>query len=389
LFSLLQFTAPESILAGKSIAYSQYKKPFAAKDVYFAWGKGQSCYYADAWSQVTWSSQSSTSQFHLYSYKREDDLTPYDILSGDNIFVYCMSNGKPVILFGLMLSDEINPEQGWTPYNRNLHSDFHHDVNATYKVASKKSHKPPNAPTVLLSPNTIPPPIGVQCSCTPAPDPTFLGCFRDSSSRTLPFYFGQLNKDDCINTCKSNGYHFAGRQHSNECWCGNSNSDGLADYDENDYAKYGPSSACQCDAGNQGSWVNCVYKVPPTAPEYVNNHFQCDDGYTGWCQANYDCLSSFNKGSWEDGCGLKGIAKKWETRNNWRVKVPPSTDCQVVTPQDLVMWVTQTLNWNYTKNDYDIPVISSQVVTKGFNFLCEPPPDKQDAVVIVSVCGLL
>jgi hypothetical protein len=81
--------------------------------VYFAWGKGQTCNYADAWTQVTWSTQSSSSQFHLYSYRREDDLTPYDILAGDNIFLYCMGNGKPIILFGLMFTDEINIEQGW------------------------------------------------------------------------------------------------------------------------------------------------------------------------------------------------------------------------------------------------------------------------------------
>lgn len=272
-----------------------------------------------------------------------------------------------------------------TPYNRNLHSNFRNDVNATFKVASKKSHKPPNAPTLLLSPNTVPPPIGVQCTCTPPPDPTFLGCFKDSSSRALPVYVGTLNQDECINSCRSRGYHFAGQQYYNECWCGNSNIDGLASYEENDYAKYGPSTTCTCfDPSFKGHWVNCVYQIPPTSPEYVNNHFQCDDGYSGWCKANYDCLSAFSQGSWEDGCGIKGIAKKWEYRNNWRVQVPPVDNCKVTSPEDLVQWITDPSHWDYNRNDYDFPSISS-VAFKTSRFVCAPPADNTNAAVTVSM----
>jgi len=277
------------------------------------------------------------------------------------------------------------PRHRRTPYNRNLHSNFHNVVNATFKVASKKSHKPPNAPTVLLSPNTVPPTVSVQCTCIPPPNPQFLGCFRDSSTRALPFYAGQMNKDDCINTCRANGYHYAGRQHANECWCGNANSDGLASYEENDYAKYGPSTACACDDPSFiGGWLNCVYSVPPVIPDYINNHFQCADGYKGWCKAKYDCLSAFDKGSWDDGCGIKGVAKKWEYRNNWRVQIPPSDNCKIVTPQDLVNWIADTTHWSFTKNDYDVPVISSQA-SKSSSFICAPPPEIEDKTVAVSL----
>jgi hypothetical protein len=287
-----------------------------------------------------------------------------------------------IVLFLLLIS---LPRHRRTPYNRNLHSNFHNVVNATFKVASKKSHKPPNAPTVLLSPNTIPPLVDVQCTCTPPPEPTFIGCFRDSSNRALPVYVGVHNANDCINTCRANGYHYAGRQYSNECWCGNSNSDGLASYEESDYAKYGSSTACTCDDPSfLGNWVNCVYRVPPLTPEYINNHFQCDDGYGGWCKANYDCLSAFNKGSWEDGCGIKGIAKKWEYRNNWRLQIPPSNNCKIVTSDDLVNWVKDTSHWSFTRNDYDVPVISSQA-SKSSSFVCAPPPENVDTSVTVSL----
>jgi hypothetical protein len=382
----VKFTAPETILAGRSIAYSQFKKPFATKDVYFAWGKGQYCYYADAWTQVTWTDQNSPSQFHLYSYSRETDMTPYNILSGDNIFVYCMGGGKPVILFGLMLTDEINEEQGWTPYNRNLHSEFHNTVSATFKVASRKSHKPPDAPSIVLSPYEIPPIMDVMCTCSAPPAPYYLGCFKDSADRVLPFYKGQMSKDACIAACMAGGYHYAGLQGYSFCYCGSADTS-LSDYEDMSYASLGPSTACvDCEAPGsfQGHWVQCVYKLPPTGPDFINNHFQCSDGDQGWCKANYDCLSPFKKGDWEDGCGIKGIAKQWEYRNNWRLKTPSYSDCKVQSSADLVNWVTEPSQWGFTKRDYDYPAITSQVVTNGFNFLCEPPPDQTDEVINVS-----
>lgn len=377
----VQFTAPNDITGGQTIAYSQFKKPFSPKDVYFAFGKGQYCYYADAWTQVTWTSQSSTSQFHLYSYDRDMDMTPYDILSGDNIFLYCMAGNQKVFLFGLMLSDEISQEQGWTPYNRDLHSDFHKNVNPTFKIASKKSHMAPNTPSLLLSPLTVPPPKGVMCQCSPPLEPSFLGCFKDGPDRALPVFMGAYkSKADCISACRMSGYHFAGRQWTEECWCGGLDKS-LSDYEDLSYAKWGPSTGCACDSPNIGGWLSCVYKLPPLGDNFTNNFFQCDDGYAGWCKESNDCLSPFNKGLWDDGCGVQGVAKKWQYRNNWRLATPPYTDCKVTTAEALVNWVTDARKWNYTQHDFDYPSISSQVVTSGFNFLCTPPPDKTDEVV--------
>ncbi len=152
---------------------------------------------------------------------------------------------------------------------------------------------------------------GIMCSCTPPPIPYFIGCFNDSQERALPYFAGQKSlTKDCIDACRNSGYHFAGRQAYGECWCGGANSEGLADYDEMNYAKYGPSNECKCIFDqNIGFWVNCVYKVPPTTPEYNNNHFTCADKYSGWCKASDDCLSSFYKGSWDNGCGVKEESK--------------------------------------------------------------------------------
>jgi len=374
----VKFTAPSTILPGESIAYSQFKRPFTSKDVYFAFGRGPYCNYADSWTQITWSSQTSDSQFHLYSYSRSTDMTPHDILTGDNIFTYCMSNGKPVILFGLMLTDDSTPEQGWTPYNRNLHSDRKEDVDFSFKVASKKSHKPPNAPAILISPKTIPPKDGVQCTCTDRPEPQYLGCFMDSSERAIPDFYGTMSKVECIQFCLDRGYHYAGRQWTQECWCGGDKS--LSDFGDTGYARYGQydDSSCDCEGPNIGPWRNCVYKLPPTNPDFLNNHFSCDDNTIGWCSQSDDCLQTFVKGFWTDGCGHAGVAEKWQYRNNWRLKVP---QCDMVPSEDLSAWATTPANWYYTEKDTDFPLISSQVVTDGFNFLCLPPPDKRDGAL--------
>merc|ERR1719296_462563 len=91
-------------------------------------------------------------------------------------------------------------------------------------------------------------------------------CFKDSSDRDLPYFQGNLNKDDCYEACKAKGYLFMGKQADNECWCGNF------------YGKHGSSSACtNCSqqSGYYGPWVNCVSAIhyapsvnPTSYPSY-------------------------------------------------------------------------------------------------------------------------
>jgi hypothetical protein len=57
----------------------------------------------------------------------------------------------------------------------------------------------------------------------------------------------------------------------------------------------------------------------------------------------------------------------------------------MVPSEDLSAWATTPANWDYTEKDTDFPLISSQVVTDGFNFLCLPPPDKRDGALQVSI----
>jgi hypothetical protein len=97
---------------------------------------------------------------------------------------------------------EINEEQGWTSYNRNLHSEFHNTVDATFKVASKKSHKPPDAPSIVLSPYEIPPIMDVMCTCSAPSAPHSLDCFKDSANRLLPVYKNAcMSKDALLLAC--------------------------------------------------------------------------------------------------------------------------------------------------------------------------------------------
>lgn len=79
----------------------------------------------------------------------------------------------------------------------------------------------------------------------------YMGCYKDKQSRDLPYVItgSGFSKDTCLKECKSHGYQYFGRQYDGQCFCGNS------------YGKYGPTSGCDCDGDNIGSWKNCVYKI--------------------------------------------------------------------------------------------------------------------------------
>ena len=80
----------------------------------------------------------------------------------------------------------------------------------------------------------------------------YLGCFRDAQDRALPVRInGSLSLSDCLSTCSSQGYKYAGRQYLGECYCGNS-----------DYDKHGQSDKCNaCDSVNVGAYKSCVYEL--------------------------------------------------------------------------------------------------------------------------------
>jgi len=57
----------------------------------------------------------------------------------------------------------------------------------------------------------------------PKPDYKYLGCYKDSSDRALPYYTGNHSFDSCYSTCKDLGWEQFGRQHNGQCFCGGTN----------------------------------------------------------------------------------------------------------------------------------------------------------------------
>jgi len=147
----------------------------------------------------------------------------------------------------------------------------------------------------------------------------FLGCFNDDPDyRALPAYqVGIYESTACVDKCVSKGYDYAGIQHYGECWCGSA---------KDDYAKYGTSTECNCNAlkgENSGKMINCVYKVPtleygqrcsdgPTA-----NSQQCKSGLCGDnCSiAQGSCMCPVSETSDGKCLGEYGIFEKGENEN--------------------------------------------------------------------------
>ncbi|XP_066275476.1 uncharacterized protein [Branchiostoma lanceolatum] len=123
--------------------------------------------------------------------------------------------------------------------------------------------------------------------CTgPVSRAVYIGCYKDTSSRTFPG--GRLHDNQkmtaalCINHCSGLGYNYAATQYSNECFCGN----------EANFAQLEPprpesecNRPCAGDTNEKcgGAWRNSVYKLPGRAPSVG---YSCGDGlnkFNGRC----------------------------------------------------------------------------------------------------------
>ncbi|PHH82635.1 hypothetical protein CDD82_5361 [Ophiocordyceps australis] len=104
-------------------------------------------------------------------------------------------------------------------------------------------------------------------------DWSYLGCFQDATDRTLvgatsvEVLRGDMNKTRCIGHCFSQGYHFAGTEYSQECWCGTSmRQDAVKLSDEACNMKcQGDQEATLCG----GEWAVSVYMCQ--APRAADN----------------------------------------------------------------------------------------------------------------------
>ncbi|KAI8480871.1 hypothetical protein Bbelb_413850 [Branchiostoma belcheri] len=97
----------------------------------------------------------------------------------------------------------------------------------------------------------------------------YVGCYKDTSSRTFPAVriqnYKNMTNTLCINHCAGQGYTYAVTQYSYECSCG----------DEANFAQLEPKRPeHECNfkcSGNReekcgGNWRNSVYKLPEKAP---------------------------------------------------------------------------------------------------------------------------
>jgi len=97
-----------------------------------------------------------------------------------------------------------------------------------------------------------------------APPTTYLGCFKDSSTRTLPYQANPaetFTPSQCVSVCAQLGFIYAGAQDGSQCWCGL------------DLPALG-SGSCNslCDSDNDeicgGSWANSVYSTGVSVSSY-------------------------------------------------------------------------------------------------------------------------
>lgn len=120
----------------------------------------------------------------------------------------------------------------------------------------------------------------------------FLGCFTDSGSRDLPWYVGNMSRDQCMNYANSQNMPFYGLQNGGQCFLGNS------------YGRYGFANNCNTQCwfnGNEncgGTWANQVYAVNQT-PETIivssNNNPNFDTrAQTIWVNSG----DTFAQGRW-------------------------------------------------------------------------------------------
>jgi hypothetical protein len=90
------------------------------------------------------------------------------------------------------------------------------------------------------------------------PQPTYIGCFADMSSRDLPYFVyasAYSTAETCAFGCAYHGYAYAGAQARTQCFCGKT------------YGKYGLANSCtfscpgEAIEGCGGNYANSVYKT--------------------------------------------------------------------------------------------------------------------------------
>jgi hypothetical protein len=149
----------------------------------------------------------------------------------------------------------------------------------------------------------------------PSESSRYLGCYKDTDLRDLNekhWEDGQMTQDRCIESCRENGFAYAGIQYGSQCYCGNS------------YGRFGQiaenncNTSCGGDSGRNcgGTWANSVFKTSNRPMPSAPSHATSSATYLG-CYKDTD-LRDLNEKHWEDrqmtqdrcinSCGEDGLA---------------------------------------------------------------------------------
>jgi len=120
----------------------------------------------------------------------------------------------------------------------------------------------------------------------------FLGCFADNGNRDLPWFVGNMSRDQCMNTANNQNMPFYGLQYGGQCFLGNS------------YGRYGFANNCNTPCwfnGNEncgGTWANQIYAVNQTPQTIIvssNNNSNFDSrAQTIWVNSG----DTYAQGRW-------------------------------------------------------------------------------------------
>jgi len=144
---------------------------------------------------------------------------------------------------------------------------------STTKSPSVTSSSTTTSSSTKPTTSTRPGPIGTYKPLpTAAAGYSFIGCYLDSGSRTLPNAIPNVNSvEECISGCSGAGYTLAGVEYYGECYCGNElvgNGPTVIDSKNCNYACTGSPSET-CGGGNAIQ----VYEGTPPPPQYLSSPF--------------------------------------------------------------------------------------------------------------------
>jgi hypothetical protein len=166
----------------------------------------------------------------------------------------------------------------------------------------------------------------------------YVGCFTDDWNRALPaFQGGGFGIQACVDTCRNQGYAYAGSQYYDQCFCGNA-----LGYSQVSDAEC--NTPCNSGGGYcGGAWRNSIYATGASPP--------CGNGM---CQAGEDCNNCpADCGTCPPGGGGAMLRQgeslypgQCRTSPNGQVRLCLQADGNLVAQQNgVTIWAANTAGW--------------------------------------------